>query len=213
MSFILDALKKSEAERLRKGAPGIANIPASGRQKSSTKWIWLVLALVTLNLVVLAVLMMEVEQESTSAEAPVAVANTEARPAPTVTPSAVIAVTRQDESLVASVASETMLDAPVVTPVAIPPASTEIVTDPQSGTVDSGFETFNDLRAKGAFVLPDMHLDIHVYSGNAEDRFVFVNMSKYKENATLAEGPTVSEITPDGVILNYQGRSFLLPRE
>ena len=33
MSFILDALKKSEAERLRKGAPGIANIPASGRQK------------------------------------------------------------------------------------------------------------------------------------------------------------------------------------
>ena len=58
MSFILDALKKSEAERLRKGAPGIASIPEGGRQKSSTKWIWLVLALITVNLVVLAVLML-----------------------------------------------------------------------------------------------------------------------------------------------------------
>jgi hypothetical protein len=58
-----------------------------------------------------------------------------------------------------------------------------------------------------------MHLDIHVYSSESEDRFVFVNMSKYKERATLDEGPVVREITPDGVILEYLGTKFLLPRE
>jgi len=38
-------------------------------------------------------------------------------------------------------------------------------------------------------------------------------MSKYKERATLTEGPTVKEITPEGVILEYGGTDFLLPRE
>ena len=66
---------------------------------------------------------------------------------------------------------------------------------------------------QGLLQLPDLHLDIHVYSNIPEDRFVFVNMSKYKERGTLDEGPVVREITPDGVILEYLGTGFLLPRE
>ena len=84
-------------------------------------------------------------------------------------------------------------------------------TDPS--VVTEPVATFNDLRARGVLRLPDMHLDIHVYSSEPEDRFVFVNMSKYKERATLDEGPVVREITPDGVILEYLGKRFLLPRE
>jgi hypothetical protein len=38
-------------------------------------------------------------------------------------------------------------------------------------------------------------------------------MSKYKERATLDEGPVVREITPDGVVLEHLGMKFLLPRE
>jgi hypothetical protein len=38
-------------------------------------------------------------------------------------------------------------------------------------------------------------------------------MSRYKENATLVEGPEIREITPDGVILEHIGTRFLLPRE
>jgi general secretion pathway protein B len=80
-------------------------------------------------------------------------------------------------------------------------------------TVSQGLPSFNELRVRGVFQLPDMHLDIHVYSGQPADRFVFVNMSKYKENATLAEGPVLREITPEGIVLEYQGNRFLLPRE
>lgn len=42
---------------------------------------------------------------------------------------------------------------------------------------------------------------------------MFINMSRYGEQATLAEGPKVREITPEGVILEHMGTRFLLPRE
>ena len=69
------------------------------------------------------------------------------------------------------------------------------------------------MRANGLLQLPDLHLDIHVYSATPAERFVFINMSRYRENATLDEGPKVQEITPDGVMLEHQGMRFLLPRE
>jgi general secretion pathway protein B len=79
--------------------------------------------------------------------------------------------------------------------------------------VTESYATFNDLRVQGILSLPDLHLDIHVFSEQAENRFVFVNMSKYKEGAILDEGPAVAEILPEGVILKHRGMTFLLPRE
>ena len=38
-------------------------------------------------------------------------------------------------------------------------------------------------------------------------------MVRHQENSRLAEGPVVREITPEGVILDYVGTEFLLPRE
>ena len=61
--------------------------------------------------------------------------------------------------------------------------------------------------------MPDLHLDIHVYSEAPADRFVFINMVRHKEKSRLAEGPVVREITPEGVILDYNGTEFLLPHE
>ena len=61
--------------------------------------------------------------------------------------------------------------------------------------------------------LPEMHVDLHVYATNPQDRFVFVNKRKYREGETLQEGPRIEQITRDGVILNQQGRRFILPRQ
>lgn len=72
--------------------------------------------------------------------------------------------------------------------------------------------TLNDLSASGTN-LPELHLDIHVHSQNAGERFVYVNMRKYVEGETLKEGPNVERITADGVILNQRGLRFLLPRQ
>jgi general secretion pathway protein B len=206
MSFILDALKKSEAERQQQDAPGIASIPQGSRPKPSSKWIWLVFAVLAVNLAVLGGLMLKVQQETPLVELPVTSSEPDLLESPTASSPSPEPETRQIPADVTSIeAVTTQPAAPVSTPVV---ASVEAAT-----SINEGLETFNDLRAKGVLVLPDMHLDIHVYGQQATERFVFVNMSKYKENATLAEGPVVSAITPDGVVLNYQGISFLLPRE
>ena len=53
-----------------------------------------------------------------------------------------------------------------------------------------------------------MHLDVHVYSDQPRERFVLINMRKYHEGERLQEGPVVDAITPDGVILSFQGQRF-----
>ena len=73
--------------------------------------------------------------------------------------------------------------------------------------------TIDELRLSGALQIPELHLDILVYSEVPEERFAFINMVKQREQSTLDEGPVVSEITPEGVILDYRGTKFLLPRE
>ena len=204
MSFILDALKKSEADRQRQGAPGIASIPESGRREPGPRWIWIIMALLAVNLAVLLGIVFKPGGDHSAAEAvqtppPRLTSSTQLiEPAPQ-------AVTGTIENTRAET-TETVVEQAAAAPL---PATTPTPRQ----TVTEGLKTFGELRAGGMLQLPDMHIDIHVYSGQPADRFVFVNMRKYRESATLIEGPVVSEITPDGVVLNYQGLQFLLPRE
>lgn len=73
--------------------------------------------------------------------------------------------------------------------------------------------TLNELTGDRAVNMPAMHLDIHVYSDKPAERFVFINMRKYAEGATLTEGPVVERIRADGVVLNQRGFRFVLPRQ
>jgi len=204
MSFILDALKKSESERQRKNAPGIANIPDGGSRKSNSKWTWIIGGLLVVNLAVLAgiVLMPDDKTADTGIAASIEGVKTGPEPSAASEISAAAKSSTPDAIEPKPVANAADYEAPAGPAVAAP-----------QGTTTAGLPSFIELRARGVIQLPDMHLDIHVYSGQPADRFVFVNMSKYKESATLAEGPTVIEITPDGVILEHLGNRFLLPRE
>ena len=58
-----------------------------------------------------------------------------------------------------------------------------------------------------------LHLDLHVYVTQPQQRFIFVNSRKYKEGDTLAEGPLVEEITPEGAVLNFRGSRFKLSND
>jgi general secretion pathway protein B len=105
-------------------------------------------------------------------------------------------------------ASEETATAGVAAPTAAEPAEAS-----PASAVSESYESFSDLQARGILSLPELHLDIHVFSGEPADRFVFINMTKYRENAKLSEGPVVKQITAEGVVLGYQGTDFLLPRE
>jgi general secretion pathway protein B len=73
--------------------------------------------------------------------------------------------------------------------------------------------SISEINLTGAQALPELHLDVHVYATNPADRFVYINMRKYHEGAALPEGPRVERIRRDGVVLNYQGLRFILPRQ
>jgi len=206
MSFILDALRKSEAERQKQDTPGFVHVPDGSQQKSTRKWFWLVAGLVAVNVAVLAVVLLRPDTALNSIRTNTPTNTIDSKPAANIAADVVaepIAAQANNSGTAQQVDTIQLLPTdPVASGDAAP-----------SSTISESFATFNNLRTQGVLNLPDMHLDIHVYSGQPEDRFVFINMSKYKERGALAEGPLVKEITPEGVILEYQGTSFLLPRE
>ncbi len=201
MSFILDALKKSETERQQQNAPGFADVPDGMDSRRAPRWLWVLGGLLAINLIVLLGVMLRPElQPTTGAATPDE--GVEGQPDTTFSEMVEEAKRKQAKPVDAAItdampavegraASVTRMPAKVVAP----------------------YATFTELRANGTLILPDLHLDIHVYSEEPAKRFVFVNMSKYREQARLAEGPLVREITPEGVVLEHLGNGFLLPRE
>ena len=73
--------------------------------------------------------------------------------------------------------------------------------------------TLIELTMAGTISLDPLNIDMHVFSPQVAERFVFINMNKYREGDSLREGPVLKTITEDGVILDYQGRTFLVTRE
>ena len=214
MSFILDALKKSESDRQQRGATEFANVPSSNRRREGPPaWLWVVAVLLLVNLVVLVGIMLRpdvkpVEPAAQRAEEPQApVQQVEKPPAPIADDFASQVASARKSNPPGGEPVEIEEKAP---PRAAPPPTVTIAQEPVNPT---NLPTIFELQANGTLMLPEMHVDIHVYSEVAEDRFVFINMRKFKEGSRLAEGPLVEEITPDGVVLSHNGTSFLLPRD
>lgn len=206
MSFILDALRKSETDRQLQGSAEFSGVPAGSGSPSLPRWLWILGALLAVNLVVLLGLLFWPSDKSASLQSiPVTEARTRVANGPSFEER--VAAARQIEP-----ARQESAVAPrqeVRTPP--PAAATELAPSapPNSGILP----TIHTLRANGTIALPELHLDIHVYSEIPADRFVFINMSKQREKSQLTEGPVVKEITPEGVVLDHRGTSFLLPRE
>ncbi len=215
MSFILDALKKSETDRQQQGSAEFANVPVSSGEQGPPRWLWVLGALLLVNIVVVAGLLMRPGgQPAVEAPAPsMAIASTPAtEPAPQQQFAAEIEAAKQtvlprEEPVAVAEASPTSSPepAPVTEPVRAP------VTN--EGTNPLALPTAQEVIANGLLTLPTLHVDVHVFSESPTDRFVFINMTKHKEGSVLAEGPRVQRITPEGVVLSQNGVTFLLPRD
>ncbi len=202
MSFILDALKKSETERQRQNAPGFADVPEATDPPRAPRWLWILGGLLAVNLIVLLGVMLR----------PAVLPET-AGDEPANTVDALDTATERSASFSEMVVEAKKKQANADPDLAKAEGLANEAPVEARPELAAPVATFNELRANGTIVLPDLHLDIHVYSAQPAERFVFVNMNKYRERATLTEGPLVKEITPDGVILEHLGNGFLLPRE
>lgn len=217
MSFILDALKKSETERQQQGKTEFSSVPTSSDGPSPARWLWLLAALLVVNFAVLIGVLLKpgaspVTQSMPAAPAAAATvtAAPPAIPAASASFADQVAEAVQQQPVASTAAATAQPPAPTPTPT---PAITSGTRAAQTTAATTYVPTIDELRLKGSLTLPDLHLDIHVYSDDPASRFVFINMSKHHEGSRIAAGPQVKEITPDGVILEYQGQAFLLPRE
>lgn len=221
MSFILDALKKSETDRQQRSSAEFTKVPSSDGSTRTPAWLLILGILLAINLVVL--LGMVYRSSNTPADrGPAVPAQASALPGNASGASNVkqdaadpdrasfaerLAEAKRKE------ASAKSVDAPSDPQPEAEPSATIPVISAAPANVSASLPTIFEVVADGSVVLPELHLDIHVYSEIPEDRFVFINMSKQREKSQLGEGPVVEEITPDGVILAYRGTSFLLPRD
>lgn len=255
MSFILDALKKSEHERQRQTMPGLVESGVARPRARLPTWVIVVCALLAINLIVLLFVLargwLAAAPQSAETPPPKARASTDAQLAATTgggaadkpfspldvppeyapeIPVPATDATRRaaqpsafgQSGLAGSVGSHPARHREGAAGAAagdLPAAGASggggpVLNDGDYKANDEEvLPSINEINLTGAQALPELHLDVHVFATKAAERFVFINMRKYHEGATLQEGPTLERIRRDGVILNYNGLRFLLPRQ
>jgi general secretion pathway protein B len=271
MSFILDALRKSEHERQRQTGPALVEVAVAPPKPKTNAWATAAIALLLVNLVAIGVLLIwKARDEPAAAAAPAAApasapgtapANDAAAPAASVpapaaqasvtqtlppptppTPVATSPVPRPAEAPPPAIAGNALerevtsyappMEHEAAAAAATPPPGPAAVAPSRRGSVvyeslpetgpaatygnappagTSSLPRADEMTAGGG--LPEMRLELHVYSNKPQERFVFVNGHRYREGDTTAEGAVVEEITRDGVVMNSRGNRFLLPRD
>ena len=265
MSFILDALKKSESERQRQAGPALFEVKVTPPRHRVGPWAAALAALLAINLGVVGWMLArdrsphpgagaqeQARMAATAAPAPASV-SAEAARRQAVTP---VSSTAQDSASVtvaAPGAPEGAQSAPATVvqsgppiepsdatartassgsqanpsalgsadsnpadfaPAVEPPRSLPAASDGGSVTEEAGsLPTYQEAAAAPGADIPPLRLDLHVYSAQPDQRFVFLNMVKLHEGDSLPQGVRVDQITPDGVILSYQGQKFVLHRQ
>lgn len=242
MSFILDALKKSESDRQRQGGPALFEVKVAPPRHALPSWAVAIAVLFVANLGVVAWLL--VRHAAAPAEARARIASVPPAapvPAPAAAPAAAPAsapavvamnapaaaappaVTPPAHSVVSARApAEEPAEAPGAASAAEPTANPDDfapAAEPRSGSLgrvkrgtDAGVPLYQQLAAAPGTQLPQLRLDLHAYAERPEDRWVLINMHKLREGESL-EGVRVERITPDGAVLSYHGSQFLLTRE
>ncbi|MGH8260436.1 MAG: general secretion pathway protein GspB [Steroidobacteraceae bacterium] len=244
MSFILDALKKSESERQCQSGPALFEVKVAPPRHRFAIWAIGLGGLLAINLVVVgwmlwrggsthaaaasAAVVAPTPASRTAALASAAGAEAPSTSAATAAPTAVRAtapLATAPPAVAQNAGATHAAGAPGAAGVsaddlapAVEPAHAagpEHSAQPPSGVVRetaSGLPSYQQAVAEPGANIPDLQLNLHVYSPQADQRFVFLNMMRVREGDTLPKGVHVDQITPDGVILSYHGKQFVLLR-
>ena len=188
MSFILDALRKSEIERQRQSGPSMAEFPVAREDRRLPVALIAIGFLLAVNLAVVLFFMLRDEREPAAEQAPAGPAAS--APAASAPPAA--AATLPPEAPDPTLMPDTPVSSPSVA------YDDALPTEARSGDLPQG--------------LPELSVDLHIYAADPAKRAVFINGRRYTQGTQIAEGPMLEEITPEGAVLNYRGRRFLLPR-
>jgi general secretion pathway protein B len=213
MSFILDALRKSENERRRHTPPELADVRVTPTRQHRSPWVAVVAALLGANVILLAIFWFGWNRNSDTVPA----SNGE-RATSTAVPKTGPGIGATAENLrVRNLSKEAERSRTVPSSAAQRAGNAAPVGEseptPRRASAYANLPTMHEAIVAGIVSVPPLHLDIHVYSSSPAERFVFINMAKYREGDRLQEGPAVEEIIASGVVMIHQGSRFLLSRE
>ena len=225
MSFILDALRKSEHDRERRALPALIDRPASSATRSRLPFVLGALGvLLLINVVVVAIALLRAP-----APPPVPPANDASTtraaspraswpPPPASARSAGAASTRPLDA--EAVEREPDGDYPEPPPARSGGEPALLASQPplvrraaERDDFRDNVPSINDVAGEATAGLPPLNLDLHVYADVPAQRFVVLNGQRLHEGSHLREGPVLERITPDGVVLDYRGTRFRLPRQ
>jgi general secretion pathway protein B len=212
VSFILDALRKSEHERQRSEVPGLSQVPLATPQPQLPRWALGVIGVLVATVLALGGAWWQSLRAPAdgTASAPTVERGVELPP-----PSSRSAAPQQaapSRSLPEDGAASSLATA-AGSGSAGAEAGMPTLSAPQAEAPSTPALPSPAALAAEGILLPSLRLELHAFSAQPRERFVFINGRKYVEGDRLAEGPQVVSIEPTGAVLAHSGRRFMLVQE
>lgn len=238
MSFILDALKKSERARQRQAGPSLFEVKIAAPRRTLPAWAVILGVLLVINAAVVGWMMLGHPARRAAPAASPSAADSSPQGHPGRAP-----LSGRSPPYGAPTAPDAAANAPALptmntaaansasrshtarTPAGSPPSQLPATASDAAASdyapavepsaraqADASLPLYREVDSAPGKSLPSLHLDLHVYAADPDKRFVMINMHKLKQGDALPDGVQVVSIRPDGVVLSYEGRRFLLPR-
>lgn len=217
MSYILDALKKSEQERGHGTTPTVQTLHATGLNYTSNKthlWPYILLAAIVINLAALFYFIITNSKVAPAAQTRYVMTETGQADVG----SAQASVTRQVAEIPVTDPADKVIYKPVLMPDNLQPVAKEtrrasvikpVPVEPDAfSTRRTPVLERDELPADTQQHIPVMEFSAHVYSTNPIQRSIVINGRFMEEGDRFASDLFLSEITPDGAIFDYQGQLF-----
>jgi general secretion pathway protein B len=95
---------------------------------------------------------------------------------------------------------------PAAAPVAAPAPEQAVNSLPPLASIPLQIELRPDLRQ----ALPPLRVDVHVYDEVPANRFVMINLRRYREGDEIADDLRLERVTREGMVLRFRGEPFRL---
>ena len=185
MSYILDALKKSDQERQQNSGPTLQSLHQPARSKNSNPVLWLIACLLAIVIIAagVAAAWYFTDKKDTGSAA------TRTQPAPeqvipSSTPAPAPATVQQKAETTSVVAPAQPVNRPVV--------------------------AFDELPDPVRTAVPPLTFSFHVYSENPARRTIIINKRRVKEGDLVQGELRLKEITEQGVVLSQGEHPFYI---